>query len=114
MTVNINKDYFNFVVNYSFKILYTIYSTSVTIYCKVRFIYHYYFLTSLLCSTRLWLLDQRYSENSNIVKYYNLKYVSLLIFFKMQFTPMMEKQNFPVFSVTLSWFLFSIIWWVES
>ncbi len=48
---------------------------------------------NFLDSSRLHLFDQKYSRNSNIVKYYlNLKYkFSILIFLKRVFIPVMKK-----------------------
>ncbi len=54
--------------------------------------YFFMFETSPICSLKLYLFDKKYSKNINIVKnYYNLnKLFSVLIYFKIEFNPMIK------------------------
>ncbi len=80
------------------------------------------FKRSLLCSPRVHLFNQKYSEHSNIVNYYynlnNCFYFN--IYYKMSFIPVMQSWIFniitPVFSVTRSLRTHSniLIWWILS
>ncbi len=78
----------------------------------VNKIFILFFKRSLLCSLSLHFFDLKYHENSNVVKYYyNLKRLfSILIFFKMQFIPVMAKLNFQHHYSSLNCHFWSIYW----